>query len=199
MLWPSRLPRTTAPQWRGNGVTILHRVPYSAVNFWAYEWLTHAFLEARARAPGSPGEGKGRHGAGVLVAEDFSRRLAIGALSGGAACAAAYPLDLARTRLSVQLATGRQPPRMGALLMGVVRSEGVRGLYRGLGEDCYRRACFLLLPAPSAADARCYLSPQRPRWRRPGPRLPSTMPCTRASVIGTCIVTGTSARSPRPP
>ena len=26
--------------WKGNGVTIVHRLPYSAVNFWAYEQAT---------------------------------------------------------------------------------------------------------------------------------------------------------------
>lgn len=26
--------------WKGNGVTMLHRLPYSAVNFWAYEQFT---------------------------------------------------------------------------------------------------------------------------------------------------------------
>lgn len=29
-----------AALWKGNGATIVHRLPYSAINFWAYERLT---------------------------------------------------------------------------------------------------------------------------------------------------------------
>lgn len=31
--------------WKGNGVTIVHRLPYSAVNFWAYERATQMWLQ----------------------------------------------------------------------------------------------------------------------------------------------------------
>ncbi len=31
--------------WKGNGVTIVHRLPYSAVNFWAYEQATQLWLQ----------------------------------------------------------------------------------------------------------------------------------------------------------
>ena len=31
--------------WKGNGVTIVHRLPYSAVNFWAYERATQLWLQ----------------------------------------------------------------------------------------------------------------------------------------------------------
>lgn len=31
--------------WKGNGVTIVHRLPYSAVNFWAYERTTQLWLQ----------------------------------------------------------------------------------------------------------------------------------------------------------
>ena len=33
--------------WKGNGVTIVHRLPYSAVNFWAYEQATQLWLQVR--------------------------------------------------------------------------------------------------------------------------------------------------------
>lgn len=32
-----------AALWKGNGATIVHRLPYSAINFWAYERLTVGF------------------------------------------------------------------------------------------------------------------------------------------------------------
>ena len=31
--------------WKGNGVTMLHRLPYSAVNFWAYEQFTQQWQQ----------------------------------------------------------------------------------------------------------------------------------------------------------
>ena len=31
--------------WKGNGVTMLHRLPYSAVNFWAYEQFTQIWQQ----------------------------------------------------------------------------------------------------------------------------------------------------------
>ena len=40
--------------WKGNGVTMLHRLPYSAVNFWAYEQFTqlwHARFPSAAHHP----------------------------------------------------------------------------------------------------------------------------------------------------
>ena len=33
--------------WKGNGVTIVHRLPYSAVNFWAYEQATQLWLQVQ--------------------------------------------------------------------------------------------------------------------------------------------------------
>lgn len=108
-----------ASLWRGNGVTILHRLPYSAVNFWAYERLTEAWL---ASAP---------QGRSASLHADTLRRLACGGAAGMAACALAYPLDLVRTRLAA--AGGAARPTVGAALASILAADGVRGLYRGLG------------------------------------------------------------------
>jgi len=117
-----------AALWRGNGVTILHRLPYSSINFWAYErcfgLLDAAFPEeeqpgARARGGegggGGGGDGSGGTSGGAGIANSasssssaraFAKRLAAGAVAGGVACAAAYPLDLVRTRLAAQVGGG---------------------------------------------------------------------------------------------
>lgn len=58
--------------WKGNGVTIVHRLPYSAVNFWSYEHC----LEWWARR--YPSKGNPSH--------DVLRRLICGGLAGMLAC-----------------------------------------------------------------------------------------------------------------
>lgn len=60
--------------WKGNGVTVVHRLPYSAINFWAYEKITEAW---RRHVPPE----RSNHSL------DFSRRLVAGGLAGSLACA----------------------------------------------------------------------------------------------------------------
>jgi len=68
--------------WRGNGVTIVHRLPYSAVNFWAYERFTEMWLH-RYPAAGAARAGSGR--------SDMLRRLAAGGAAGLCACTLVRP------------------------------------------------------------------------------------------------------------
>jgi solute carrier family 25 phosphate transporter 23/24/25/41 len=70
--------------WKGNGVTILHRLPYSAINFSTYE---HSMALLARMAPHMP---------------DASKRFTAGSAAAVVACTAAYPLDLVRTRLAAQ-------------------------------------------------------------------------------------------------
>lgn len=100
--------------WKGNGVTILHRLPYSAINFCTYE-LTSAWLDQHHRST-----------------PDFLRRLTAGGVAGLAACTAAYPLDLVRTRLAAQ--TKEQYYRgVVPTVSKIIADEGMKGLYHGLG------------------------------------------------------------------
>ena len=74
--------------WKGNGVTIIHRLPYSGANFWTYEqvnelWKSHVPPEAQ------------------LALGDVTRRLASGGVAGLTAC------TLVRT--AAQPAAGVQP------------------------------------------------------------------------------------------
>ena len=121
-LLPSRMPTT------------VHRLPYSAVNFWAYEKLTAAWIEKGWGGGWAGGSGATGHGGRP---SDTIRRLACGGGAGLAACALAYPLDLVRTRLAAQMATGAgglgSTPGIAGTLRGIVAAEGARGLYRGLG------------------------------------------------------------------
>jgi len=144
--------------WKGNGVTVLHRLPYSSINFYAYEnimdWLEGEGAFAKtANGAKQGGESKRRgtdagRGAetttttdsendenqprgGVGLGWDVSRRLLAGGSAGMIACALTYPLDLVRTRLAAQTTTRHYDGLVNALFV-IGRDEGVRGLYRGL-------------------------------------------------------------------
>lgn len=56
--------------WKGNLVTIIHRIPYSSINFWTYEAASRRL--AAALPPGS----------------DVTRRMGAGATAGLVACTA---------------------------------------------------------------------------------------------------------------
>ena len=107
--------------WKGNLASVLHRFPYSAINFSVYERTRTTF-----KALG--------------YEENMPIRVLSGAMGGGVACAAAYPLDIVRTRLSVE----RERPlkranngymfnsRIVEIIGNIIKDEGPRGLYRGL-------------------------------------------------------------------
>jgi len=111
--------------WRGNFTSVLHRFPYSAINFGVYE-------KARAMM-------------GTVVEETPLVRFCSGALAGGIATVACYPLDLIRTRLVVQSpsdssaakssknATIARYNSINHALKTVFLNEGTKGLYAGLG------------------------------------------------------------------
>lgn len=106
--------------WKGNGVTIIHRLPYSSVNFYTYEQVNELWKKHMPES--SP----------LGPAEPVVRRLVAGGVAGLTACTVAYPLDLVRTLLAAQ--TGPQYHRgIGQIISTIVQTEGVRGLYRGLG------------------------------------------------------------------
>ncbi|KAG6466638.1 hypothetical protein ZIOFF_075542 [Zingiber officinale] len=114
--------------WKGNLVTIAHRLPYSSLNFYTYE-------RYKGLVQMIPGLDKHRDN----VAADVCVRLFAGGLAGITAASATYPLDLVRTRLAAQdlcclydcddsLIRG-----MSHALYTICRDEGMRGLYKGIG------------------------------------------------------------------
>lgn len=113
--------------WKGNGVTIIHRLPYSAVNFYAYEQIMNGLDEVMTRLHfdenGDPAEGAFKWG--------LAQRLLAGGSAGCIACTLTYPLDLIRTRLAAQT-TVRHYNGIADAFMKILTDEGVRGLYRGL-------------------------------------------------------------------
>ncbi|KAL5567608.1 hypothetical protein UlMin_025571 [Ulmus minor] len=107
--------------WKGNLVTIAHRLPYSSVNFYAYEHYKKLLQMI-------PGLESRRDSMSANACVHFVG----GGLAGITAATTTYPLDLVRTRLAAQ--TNIIYYRgIAHALQTIRREEGVRGLYKGLG------------------------------------------------------------------
>lgn len=107
--------------WKGNGVTIIHRLPYSSISFYAYEKYKSSLLcmYDMENKSGSLGVG-------------MTTRLIAGGAAGITAASLTYPLDLVRTRLAAQRNEKYYKGIVHAL-QTISRDEGARGLYKGLG------------------------------------------------------------------
>ncbi|KAF9950532.1 hypothetical protein BGZ70_001323 [Mortierella alpina] len=108
---------------RGNGTNVIRIVPYSAVQFASYEQFKKLLMDPTKNDLDTP------------------RRLAAGALAGLTSVAFTYPLDIVRTRLSIQSAQVGSSKEAQAALPGIwktmvliyTKENGIIGLYRGLG------------------------------------------------------------------
>ncbi|KAJ4303307.1 hypothetical protein N0V90_002200 [Kalmusia sp. IMI 367209] len=126
------VPKALAKMWRdegwrgfmaGNGTNCIRIVPYSAVQFGAYN-VYKRFFESE---PGAP--------------LDAYQRLFCGGLAGITSVTFTYPLDIVRTRLSIQSASfeslkrdaGQKLPGMWGIMVSMYKNEGgVLALYRGI-------------------------------------------------------------------
>lgn len=107
--------------WKGNLVTIAHRLPYSSVNFYSYEHYKK-FLRTIPQLQSNRDN----------ISADLCIHFVGGGLAGITAATSTYPLDLVRTRLAAQ--TNFTYYRgIGHALQTIVKEEGLLGLYKGLG------------------------------------------------------------------
>ena len=95
--------------WRGNGANVAKVVPETATKYVAFD----ALKKTLASDPGN---------ATVL------ERFAAGGMAGAAAQTVVYPLEIVKTRVSLS-AGGCS---MATVIAGVLRTEGSRGLFKGL-------------------------------------------------------------------
>lgn len=109
---------------RGNGTNCIRIVPYSAVQFSSYTVYKKLIIDTSGQ---------------VSDQLQTVQRLTAGALAGITSVFATYPLDIVRTRLSIQtaqIAQGPQstkPPGMLSVMKTIYRTEGgVKALYRGI-------------------------------------------------------------------
>ncbi|CAN6568873.1 unnamed protein product [Malus baccata var. baccata] len=107
--------------WKGNLVTIAHRLPYSSVNFYSYEQYKK-FLK---NVPGLENHSDN-------LSTDLGVHFVGGGLAGITAASVTYPLDLVRTRLAAQTNV-MYYKGIWHTLQTITRNEGIFGLYKGLG------------------------------------------------------------------
>src|SRR5210317_233788 len=113
--------------WKGNGTSVLHRFPFSAINFYVYEGVLDLL-----NGPHRLSDDDEDNDTSDVQISTFSRLFA-GAAAGTTACVACYPLDLVRTRLTTQLENKESYRGISDAFVKIIRNEGFRGLYAGLG------------------------------------------------------------------
>jgi hypothetical protein len=115
--------------WKGNLTSVIHRFPYSAINFYCYE-TSLDFLVSHYQIPNRRASSKTT--STTNNATPILRFLA-GSISGTLACVVCYPLDLVRTRLTTQLPGKEQYRGIIDAFTKIYCKEGIRGYYSGLG------------------------------------------------------------------
>lgn len=116
-----RIPREQGflAYWRGNGVNVARMIPNSAIKYTTYDtYKRWAFPDGESKYQGW---------------DLYLRKMACGALSGVSTIVPIYPMDLARTRLTVDVAPVRRYRGLFDCLSKTYGSNGLRGLYQGLG------------------------------------------------------------------
>nr|XP_043614544.1 mitochondrial substrate carrier family protein B-like isoform X2 [Erigeron canadensis] len=160
--------------WKGNLVTIAHRLPYSSISFYAFERYKNLLQMIT-----------GIDSHGTNLGSDLFIRLAGGGLAGITAASVTYPLDLVRTRLSAQRNVIYYKGIWHALHT-ISREEGIFGLYKGLG------AC-LLGVGPNLAISFSVYDTARSYWQLHRPQDSTvlvSLACGSISGIASSTVVG---------
>lgn len=111
--------------WKGNGVTIVHRLPYSAISFYTYEEYKMFLLRMI-----------GKEGRQDSLSVGMGTRLIAGGTAGITAASLTYPLDLVRTRLAAQR-NEKYYRGITHALVTISKDEGFKGLYKGMGATLF--------------------------------------------------------------
>ncbi|KAH7324449.1 mitochondrial carrier domain-containing protein [Stachybotrys elegans] len=160
---------------RGNGTNCIRIVPYSAVQFSSYNFYKRSIFEQYTGAELTP-----------------MTRLVCGGLAGVTSVFLTYPLDIVRTRLSIQSASfaelGDRPkelPGMWATLVRMYKTEGgVSALYRGIVPTVAGVAPYVGLNFMVYESVRQYLT--REGEKNPGPMRKLLAGAISGAVAQTC-------------
>ncbi|KAF2493757.1 mitochondrial carrier protein-like protein [Lophium mytilinum] len=116
--------------YRGIIPTVAGVAPYVGLNFMVYESMRVAFTKEGDSDPNAAG------------------KLAAGAISGAVAQTCTYPFDVLRRRFQINTMSGMgyQYNSIGGAIRQIIKTEGVRGLYKGIVPN-------LLKVAPSMASS----------------------------------------------
>jgi len=150
--------------WRGNMTSVIHRFPYSAINFFVYENTLDALTGMRAEHKEKTetvsslarrmtdrvvGQSESDGGSSSKDAEIQKRRslsaddtlashkFLAGAIAGTVAVTACYPLDLVRTRLTTQFEGHEHYRGINDAFKQIYRQEGPMGFYSGIGPTMF--------------------------------------------------------------
>jgi len=144
--------------WRGNMTSVLHRFPYSAINFFVYENILDVLTGMRTdhkernetvttiarrmshRIVGQEEQNKQNTSITEIkkrksVSPDdtlVSHKFLAGAMAGIAAVSACYPLDLVKTRLTTQFEGREYYSGIRDAFRKIYKHEGVMGFYSGI-------------------------------------------------------------------
>jgi solute carrier family 25 phosphate transporter 23/24/25/41 len=111
----------------GNSANVIKSVPELGVKFLAFDRISAMQQQRRqAQDPRSGSSSGGSGGSGSSMSE----RLLSGALAGAASCVAIYPLEVAKTRMTLGHTAYRG---LGETLAAIIRTEGPVALTQGLG------------------------------------------------------------------
>ncbi|OQS05140.1 Mitochondrial Carrier (MC) Family [Thraustotheca clavata] len=110
--------------WKGNGASVVHRFPYSAVNFFTYELIKGSFASANLDND-------------VSQSAQMSMNFVSGAMAAATSTSVCYPIDLIRTRLITQLDKDIRYRGISHAFHRIRAEEGTRGLYRGLSATLF--------------------------------------------------------------
>lgn len=107
--------------WRGNFTNVLRYFPTQAMNFAFKDYFKRIYMPKRDEPYG--------------YWSAFGRNLASGGCAGAISLAVAYPLDLARTRMSTDLGKGSQKMYNGLVdcIKKTWKEGRVRAMYKGFG------------------------------------------------------------------
>uniref|UniRef100_A0A093XQN6 Mitochondrial thiamine pyrophosphate carrier 1 n=1 Tax=Talaromyces marneffei PM1 TaxID=1077442 RepID=A0A093XQN6_TALMA len=144
---------------RGNGTNCIRIIPYSAVQFGSYNFYKK-FIEATPGADLNP-----------------IQRLYCGALAGITSVTFTYPLDIVRTRLSIQSASFAD---LGQRKAGEKLPGGMLALYRGIVPTVAGVAPYVGLNFMVYESVRVYLTP-------PGEKNPSSARKLLAGAISGAV------------
>jgi hypothetical protein len=126
--------------WKGNFTAVIHRFPFSAINFAVFEGIKSNLLSSTSLF--------GRERAAFH--DSAGLKVFCGGMAGAASCFVCYPLDLVRIRLTVgneatappssslsssstsQSKGSRLTSKIMSTALEIIEKDGFRGLYRGL-------------------------------------------------------------------
>ena len=127
--------------YRGLVASAMGIIPYAATNYYTYDGLRKVYKKLKRQRMIKQKEVDANvNFIGTLPT------LVIGSVSGAIAASVTFPLEVVRRQLQAgKLMNGEMYTSISDCAVGIMRKQGIRGFYRGLGPSCVK-----LMPAAGA-------------------------------------------------